>query len=210
MTDFIWGSINCTSSKNISNDDSSSDDIDDVNIYRNQNEIWFNYGVTPKSVDTLIKLVYEIIHDDKLSAYRENNNLEIIIHFDSSGGYVSSAYKFIDFVRILQKKNIKFRSIINGKACSAATLMAIVADKKQITRHSYAMIHELSTMVSGSITHLRSYQKHLDIAHEHFIETYTENNSCNITRQEIEDIMLRETWFNAQEYKQKGFVDEIL
>jgi ATP-dependent protease ClpP protease subunit len=208
MTDFIWGANKCVP-KLKDADDSDSDDSDDVSIYRSQNEIWFNHGVAPKSIDKLIKLVYEIIHDEKLSAYRENNNLEIIIHFDSLGGYVDSAFKFIDFVGILQKKNIKFRSIINGRACSSATLMAIVCDKKQITKHSYAMLHEMSSMTSGSITHLRSYQKHLDMAQDHIITAYTDNNK-NITKAELEELMLKETWFSAQDYKLKGFVDEIL
>ena len=32
----------------------------------------------------------------------------------------------------------------------------------------------------------------------------------NMFKEEIEQIMLKETWFTAEEYKNKGFVDEII
>ena len=213
MTDFIWGNdINMHSAK----------DLKDTDVYRSQNEIWFNYAVCSASIDKLIKLVYEVVHDEKLSAYRDNNELEIILHIDSGGGLISSAFKFIDFIKQLQKKNIKLRTIINGRACSAATLMAVVGDKRHMTEHSYAMIHELSSVTWGSMTQLRSYQKHLDSTHEKITNIYFNNNrnntnSCNdednneqISKEEIEIIMNKEMWFSAQEYKHKGFIDEIL
>jgi len=209
MTDFIWGHLGNVSNKNAKDSDSDDDTNDETAVYRNQNEIWFNCGVNAKNIDSLIKLVYEIVHDEKLSAYRENNNLEIIIHIDSSGGYVSSAFKFIDFMQCLKKKGVKFKSIINGKACSSATLIAIVADSRQITQHSYAMIHELSSGVYGKITEIRSYQKHLDMCHKHIIETYITHNPA-LTVETIEAIMTSERWFSAQEYKTMGFVNDII
>jgi ATP-dependent Clp protease, protease subunit len=210
MTDFIWG-----------NEMLHNKELKETDVYRCQNEIWFNYGVTTESIDKLIKLVYAVVHDEKLSAYRDNNELEIILHIDSGGGLVSSAFKFIDFIKQLQKKKIKLRTIINGRACSAETLMAIVADKKQITEHSYAMIHELSSVTWGSMTQLRSYQKHLDSVHDHITQIYLKHNLLKkdsskqneegvITSEEIENIMNKETWFSADEYKKAGFVDEIL
>ena len=206
--DFIWGDC--------------SDDSKDIKVhelYRSHNEIWFSHSVNNESINKLIKLVYEVIHDDKLSAYRENNDLEVILHIDSGGGVVSSAFKFIDFIQQLQKKNIKLRTIINGKACSAATLIALAGNKKQITRHSYAMIHELSSVTWGNYTQIKSYQRHLDTIHNFIVQMYLQQNNVynknseediDKIKDEIEEIMQKETWFTSEEYKAKGFVDEII
>jgi ATP-dependent Clp protease, protease subunit len=205
--DFIWGETN------------DEKDVKQHELYRSHNEIWFSHLINNETINKLIKLVYEVIHDDKLSAYRENNDLEIILHIDSGGGIVSSAFKFIDFIQQLQKRNIKLRTIINGKACSAATLIALAGNKKQITKHSYAMIHELSSVTWGNYTQMKSYQRHLDTIHEFIVQLYLQQNNiynkANDEEQakhkdEIEKIMLKETWFTADEYKQKGFVDEII
>lgn len=206
--DFIWGETN---------DDTK--DIKAHELYRSHNEIWFSHSINNESINKLIKLVYEVIHDDKLSAYRENNDLEIILHIDSAGGIVSSAFKFVDFIQQLQKRNIKLRTIINGKACSSATLIALSGNKKQITKHSYAMIHELSSVTWGNYTQIRSYQRHLDTVHDFIVQAYLQNNNIynkaletdvQKYKDEIEQMMLKETWFTSEEYKNKGFVDEII
>lgn len=208
MTDFIWATAEFSTKETKATD-----------LYRSQNEIWFNTDIHNESINKLIKLMYEVIHDEKLSAYRDDTGIEIILHLDSGGGVLSSTFKFIDFCKQLQKKNIKIRTIINGKACSAATLMAIIGNKRQITKHSYAMIHELSSATWGSMTQMRSYQKHLDHVHDQMLEIYTEHLSHNqpnnteykkLEQSEIESLLNKETWFSSTEYKNKGFVDEII
>lgn len=205
MTDFIWSTA-----------EFSTKETKVADLYRSHNEIWFSTDIHSESINKLIKLMYEIIHDEKLSAYRDDNGLEIIIHIDSGGGILSSTFKFIDFCKQLQKKNIRLRTIINGKACSAATLMAIVGNKRQITKHSYAMIHELSSATWGSMTQMRSYQKHLDYVHDQMIDIYLEhlsfinNENKKLERSDIESLLNKETWFSAIEYKNNGFVEEII
>ncbi len=206
--------------------------IDGDELYRERNEIWFSTSISPRSINKLIKFIYDIIHDEKLSAYRENEEMfEIIIHIDSYGGCITSIFKFIDFVEQLKKKKIRFRTIINGRACSAATLMAIVGDKKHITKHSYAMIHELQCVAGGYHTHIQSYLKYISSLHSDIVELYNKFKSKTsteaqpittqpittqpittqpITTQDIEAWMIKETWFNAKEYLELGFVDEII
>lgn len=197
MTTLYWGEIEDNTAKNY-----------EQKIYRFQNEIFFNASVNVETINRLIKFVHEVIHDEKLSAYREQNDLEIILHIDSHGGVVKDAFKFIDMVRQLQKKKIKLRTIINGAACSSATLMAIVADKKQMTKNSYAMIHEISSVLWGQYTQMKSYMKHLDTVQKSIANLYKEYT--NLEEEEINLMMGKESWFSADEYLEKGFVDELI
>ena len=90
---------------------------------------------------------------------------------------------------------------------SAGTIMCIVADKRLITKHATAMIHELSSGRSGKFTHLMSYSKHLTDVHNILLNIYLEGSPN--TKEELERILNTETWYNAQEYLDSGFVDEI-
>jgi len=192
--------------------------IDGDELYRERNEIWFSTSVSSKSINKLIKFIHEAIHDEKLSAYRDSEEFfEIILHIDSYGGCVGAIFKFVDCVEQLKKKKIRFRTIINGRACSAATLMAIVGDKKQMTKHSYSMIHELQCVAGGYHTHIQSYLKYISSLHNDIVSVYNrfrtksgEEESKPISVEQIEKWMIEETWFGAQEYLKLGFVDEII
>ena len=195
----------------------------DIHVYRVNNEIWFNYRICDESINKVIKLIYEVIHDEKYSAFRDTNDkkLEIVLHVDSPGGCVKSVFKFVDFIQLIKKRNIRLRTIINGCAASAATIMAIVGDEREITAHSYAMIHELSSAVHGKYTQIKSYTKCLDFLHNKIIDIYhkyvrnnNENNknenNKNENKQKIDEMLNRETWMDAHEYLAQGFVDKII
>lgn len=198
MMNYMWGE-----------ETNESGTMKETHLYRFGNEIWFNYRICEESINKIIKLIYEIIHDEKYSAFRDTTEkkLEIILHIDSPGGCIKSIFKFIDFIHLLKKRNIKLRTVINGYAASAATLMAIVGDEREITAHSYAMIHELTSAVHGKYTQIKSYTKCLDFLHNKIIALYKQYNP-NLNN--IEEMLNRETWLDAEEYLAQGFVDKII
>lgn len=207
--DLAWGGT-------IAKEGKLSYSFGDTDLYRHRNEIWFSTNVTSKSINKLIKLVYEVIHDKDLSAYRDTPEFEVVIHIDSPGGEVVAMFKFVDFVKQLNKKDILFRTIINGRACSAATLIAIVGNKRQMTEHSTAMIHELQAITGGYHTHVQSYVKYLMKLHNTIVELYNSHRKIEdvdddaIKVSDIEKWMSDESWFDAKEYLKMGFVDEII
>lgn len=203
MINYIWGDI-----AEINNESG----VKDIHVYRTHNEVWFNHSVNDESINKLIKLMYEVVSDEKLSAYRETvQKTEIILHIDSCGGSVKSVFKFIDFANLLRKKNVKIRTIINGFAASAATLMAIIGDEREITPHSYAMIHELSTVIHGRYTEIKSYTKCIDFLHAKILNIYKKHRNANADVKSInlEELLNKETWMDAEEYLKYGFVDRI-
>ena len=81
-------------------------------------------------------------------------------------------------------------------------------DKRLITKSTHTMIHKLSAGNSGKYTHLVSYTKHLNNLHNILCDIYMEK--CNLTRDELEKLLVSETWYTAEEYKAHRFVDEIV
>lgn len=180
-------------------------------IYSIGNEIHFTAPVNKLTMEQLIKKFTKVINKNK-DKYDNNSKekLEITYIVDSPGGCVSSGLKFMDFMRLTKKKYpyITFTSIITGLAASMGSLMTVCADKRLITKSSFAMIHQLSSGSSGKYQELMSYSDHLKTVHELLLDIYEENNKKK-TRDELEDLLANETWFSAQQYFEAGFVDEI-
>ena len=179
-------------------------EIENDLIYTIGTQIYFTSPINKQSISLLIKEITKII-DEK----GKNKKLTICYVVDSPGGCVTSVLKFVDFLNIIKTKykNVEFVSIGTGLIASAGTIMCAVADKRYITKHAYAMIHELSTGNSGKFTHFVSYTSHLKKMHDQLVNIYYEKSNMSI--EDIEVLLKNETWFNAEEYLEKGLVDEI-
>lgn len=199
------------------NDKISFVESDNIYTYAVGNEIHFSSPITLESIQKIIKEIQKLVHahvkktgGQSSSSSSSSNKLTISITIDSPGGSVMSILKYVDFVNRIRKKykNIEFVSIITGFAASAGTIMALCADKRCITKNAHAMIHELSAGNQGKYTFLSSHMEFLDKLHEKLVNIYVE--ATGKPREELENLMKRETWFTAEEYKKLGFVTEII
>jgi len=183
--------------------------LDEHFVYTIGNEIHFTTGVNRTSIQALIKQIMEMIMDHKKKTIGEPDKLEIVLVIDSGGGAVNSSLKFCDFLDMCREKFpfVKFTSVISGCAASAATIMSIYCDRRVMTKHATAMIHELRSGFSDKMQEITSYYKHLTDLHNKLAEIYVKRTGLG--REEIDKIMRNETWYTAEEYKKMGFVDEI-
>ncbi len=183
--------------------------VDEKFVYTIGNEIHFTAGINKISIQEIIRQMTKLIHDHKKKSDEESEKLNIIYTVDSPGGSVTSILKFVDFISLAKKKYpfVEFTSIITGLTASAGTIMAIVADKRYMTKNAHAMVHELSSGNQGKYTEFRSYCKFLDQLHEKLVNIYCDKTKKS--REEVESIMRNETWFSADEYLKYGFVEEI-
>jgi ATP-dependent protease ClpP protease subunit len=179
----------------------------DTLIYTVGNEVHFTATIDTVSIELIIKEIMTIIHEHE----KENPNEKLTITYivDSPGGAVSSVLKFVDFIRMVKSKYkfVEFTSVITGLVASAGTIMCIVADKRVMTQNSHAMIHELSAGKVGKYTHIVSHTEFLKKLHNMLIDIYMEKS--NKTREELIDLLNKETWFSARQYKELGFVDDV-
>lgn len=183
--------------------------VDEKFVYSIGNEIHFTANINKISIQEIIRQMTNLIHDHKKKSDEEPEKLNIVYTVDSPGGSVTSILKFVDFISLAKKKYpfVEFTSIITGLTASAGTIMAIVADKRFMTKNAHAMVHELSSGNQGKYTELRSYCRFLDQLHEKLVTIYCDKTKK--TRDEIEQLLRNETWFSADEYLKYGFVEEI-
>ena len=182
-------------------------------VYNEGNEIHFSTSVTKASIDELIKLIYNVIwcYQKKATGYvkPEDSKIQIILHIDSPGGSVSALLKFVDFCSIIKEKNnVELITIGSGLVTSAATIMCLMGDKRLLTKNCTFMIHELSTGHSSQFTRFKTYMKHIQDLNDTLSELYLDNS--NMSSEEVETLLRKETWLTAEEALEYELVDEIV
>jgi ATP-dependent protease ClpP protease subunit len=177
----------------------------DPMIFSSGTEIHFTADINKFSIELLIKEFTKII-----DANDDPNSMEIKYIVDSPGGCVTSILKFTDYIRMVKRKypNMKIISVATGLIASAGTIMCIIADERLMTKNAHAMIHELAAGNSGKYTHLQSHSKFLLHLHNALTDIYVAKTGK--TFEEIEALLIKETWFDANEYLAGKFVDSLI
>lgn len=137
----------------------------------------------------------------ELSAINSNN---ITLHINSPGGDVFDARAIATAIKA-HSANVTAK--IDGLAASAATYIALAADKVEIADGAFFMIHKGWTFTMGNADDLRGTAELLDKVDESIVNDYAKKTG--ISSEELIELMAAETWFNANEALERGFVDEV-
>ena len=199
-TDFVWGSMASTDE-----DEDSSNSADDK-VRTDNNHIYFYSEVTRPRCLVLNKAIKNLttrLHNQGTTL--ENNPANLYLHINSYGGSVFAGLSSVDY--ILTAK-VPVVTIIDGCAASAATLMSVVGTKRLMHRHSFMLIHQLSSGMWGKFEDLKD-----DIANcELFMDTikriYEEHTT--IPKKQLNEILKRDIWWDAKTCLKYGLVDEII
>lgn len=106
-----------------------------------------------------------------------------------------------------------------GIVASAATVIMLAADKKQMTKNSFFMIHNSSAAVDGNATELERTKELLEKVDEQMAAIYVSqiaskgkliDGSYDKTSKKVKEMMDKETWLTAEEAKDMGFIDEVV
>jgi ATP-dependent Clp protease, protease subunit len=97
---------------------------------------------------------------------------------------------------------------ITGVAASMGSVIAMAGDKVKISPTAQIMIHNVWSMAVGDYRDMKHESDVLKNMNRSIAAAY--QNKTGLSENELLGMMDRETWMNAQEAKEKGFVDEIL
>ena len=132
----------------------------------------------------------------------ENINLYI----NSPGGSVFAA---VAIANTLKNHKAKVTAFIDGLAASAATIITSACDVVKMPKNAMFMIHNPLTWAYGNKQELEKTGILLDKVKDSILETYLAKAKGK-TKEELSALMDEEKWFNAEEAKEYGFVDEIV
>ena len=180
---------------------------DDNNIVSVQdNKIYFYSEVSRPKILALNKSIIRVGNSIKnRSQVLGATDVPIELHICSYGGSVFSGFAAVDYILNSQAP---VHSYIDGCAASAATIMSVVADERYMHRHSFMLIHQLSSGMWGNYEALRDSMENCDTLMETIRAIYEKH--ANIPKKELNDILKRDLWFDAEKCLAYGLVDHII
>ena len=132
-------------------------------------------------------------------------DLELNLHINSEGGEV---FAVLSILHLILNNKITINTIIEGQACSAATLLAMIGKKRSITEHSYMLIHNLSSGFWGKMHEFEDEMKNLKLLTKDIRKMY--NKYTNINTRQLDQLLKKDLLLNAKICVTYGLVDEII
>lgn len=131
------------------------------------------------------------------------SEIEIIVN--SPGGYVHEASEI--YTALMDFKG-KVTAKVVGLAASAASFIIMAADTVSMSPTALMMIHNASSVALGDRHDMESATNCLTETDSAIRSAYIKKTG--LKDEELNQLMDAETWLNATNAKEKGFVDEVL
>lgn len=152
---------------------------------------WFFEGNTDKGIKRM------------LDGLGDKEEIDVVIN--SNGGDV---FQGIAIGNLLKANKAKVNVIINGIAASAASIIAMAGDTIQIYSNAQLMIHRASTWEEGNVDDFRRIADQLESIDKSVKASYKER--FNGTDDELQKLLVDETFMDAETALSYGLVDEIV
>jgi ATP-dependent Clp protease protease subunit len=174
----------------------------------------FDYGIDTENNVIFIQdeiqsgLTFDIVSKVRLLKKINGNVDTVNILLNSGGGDVIETLAFIDYMKS-QKDQMKFNIIVRGMAMSAAALLlANGTGTRAASKHSKIMVHQLSTIVVGKLSDVKSNAKFSE-------ELETECNqlmaeSTKMDKDYWQNIQSSDYFMSAEKALELGIIDVII
>lgn len=179
------------------------DNTAEVNLYgevvsNRPKDFW-----TDEVDDSMFIVLKEFLEElDGLNTYDK-----VTFRINSVGGDADAGKTIFNRIREMQSETV---TIVDGLAASAASIIFMAGDKRQVNVGSQIMIHGASTLligyynasdVKGALDMLRSYDNSL-------VDIYADRTGSS--KESISRMLNNTTWLSASDAVDKGFADEIV
>lgn len=131
---------------------------------------------------------------------------EIKVRINSPGGDVFAA---VAIHNALMQHPAKIVVHVDGLAASAASYIAMAGDERLIAQGGFVMIHKAWTWSAGNADDMRTLADRLDKI-DGAIRGYYCSTCTDLDEDEVMQMMADETWLNAEECIEKGFMTGLI
>lgn len=138
-------------------------------------------------------------------ALNNANGQDITLEINSPGGYIDAGS---EIYTDLKQYPGNVQAQVVGQACSAASWIALAADKVEMSPTAQMMIHRVSGEAEGNTDDIASALQSLNSMDQAYVDLYSQRTGLD--KQEIYRMMCATTWMNAKQAVEKGFADSIM
>lgn len=182
------------------------DDSDSSSVESSGSRIFFYSDVTKDSILALNKEIRIVSNNlQNISQVYEIPAPPLRLHINSYGGSLLDCFSTVDYIR---NSKTPIHTIIEGSAASAATIISVVGHRRYINKHSYMLIHQLSTGLWGKYEELVDDFKNSTAFMEQIQNIY--KSRTKIPSKTLKEILKRDLWFDSTTCLKYGLVDEII
>lgn len=140
---------------------------------------------------------------DNLKDAKEGDTVNLYIN--SMGGSVKEA---VGIHSVLRRCPATIVAYIDGFAASAASVIAVAAERVIMPRNTTMMVHNAAWEVYGNSKDLRKAADDLDIINAAMLQSYITKAGGKLTQEKLKELTDGETWLSAEECIQYGLADE--
>ena len=181
-------------------------EITEKHIGVHENKIYYYSGVHRDGAVELNKKIGEL----QVRSFTMANNLDvepypIHLYINSGGGSITSGIASMD--TILRCK-VPVYTYVDGFAASAATFLSVVGTKRFISRHSYMLIHQLSSNFWGKYSEFQDEKQNLDLMMKTIKNVYKEHTK--VPMKKLDEILKHDLLWDAKMCLKYGLVDEVI
>ena len=134
-----------------------------------------------------------------------SHDKELIVNINSPGGSVYAASEIYAHIKKFPGISV---SEITGVCASAASIIMTATKRTVIAPVGAVMIHNASVVAQGDYREMEAMKQLLLQTNQAIMQTYVAKTGK--TEEELTQMMNAETWMNAQQALEHGFVDEIM
>lgn len=148
------------------------------------------------------KDAYSIVKD--LQKLQEEGIEEIDVHINSNGGSVSEG---LAIYNVLKNSQMEVRTICDGFACSAASVVFMAGKERIMNKSSLLMIHNAWTYSSGNASDFRKKADDLEKITQASVDAYL--TKVSLSEEEVKKMLNEETWISAEDAVTYGFATQV-
>lgn len=180
----------------------------------NHNQFW---ELKQSGSDTLELYIYSTVESDswwkesETSAAHFRDMLaehkdakEIKVYINSLGGSVMEG---IAIYNQLKRHSAHKTVIVDGFACSIASVIAMAGDTVIMPKNTVMMIHNAWTIAMGNSAELRKAADDLEIINQASRQAYLDKSGGKITEEKLTELLDAETYLTAEQCIGYGFAD---
>jgi len=185
---------------------SDEDDLEDNDIVKVIDlDIYFYSNVNKSSFFELKKSLHTV--NKKISSLEHaiGKAFPVNLHVNSIGGSLTDGFAIMDMIK---SNRYDVHTYVEGHAISAGSLISISGKKRFITKHSFMLIHQLSSIMAGTYENMKDEingnKKMMKLLNKIY------KKQTRLKKSELRKILKRDIWFTSKECLKYGLVDKII
>lgn len=130
------------------------------------------------------------------------------VRINSYGGEVAEGLAIYSNLEEWSRKGGKLETIVDGFACSAASVIFMAGEKRIVPKSGLLMIHNAWTIAMGDSNDMRKAADDIEKITQPSVEIYVAKTGLSEAR--VKEMMNVETWMTSNEALELGFATDVV